>query len=201
MGGLFRVKVEMGGLAPWQVYVNQAALRAANMAGTSAVRAMRAEASRQIRERKAVKVAHIGKAISLVYPTTKEQLIWRVRARGEVMPVASYSHRQVKSGVSVQINVGSRSIIRHAFTATMKSGHSGVFMRYGAATRVAVQRYKGNKRYAGQKRQPIRELYTTKVSEAFQDAVPAIAERGRAVFASTFERVLPLEAAKRRSGA
>lgn len=172
------IHVDTSGLVPWRTRLDEATRRAAQMAGSSAIRAMRAEGSRRIRERKAMKVGHIGKALTIVYPTSKEQLIWKVRASGNIVPVAAFPHRQTKRGVSVEINKGSRSFIRSAFVATLKSGHEGVFRRTGKA------------------RLPIKEAFTTRVADAFRDALPAVTERGRAVFTSTFTRVLPLETAK-----
>jgi hypothetical protein len=197
MGSLFEVKTDTRGLSRWESYVSATAVKCAQMAGRDALRAMKAEGSRNIRERKAMKVSQIGKALKLM--TDKEALVWTITASSLAMPVAAFPHGQTGKGVSVLINQGKRSVIAHAFKARMRSGHKGVFMRYGQASMVPIQRYKGNKRYAGQKRQPIREVFTTRVSDAFRDAIPDIANRGVSVFGATFNRVLPLEMAKRRT--
>lgn len=177
---MLTVHVDIRGLVPWKANLDAATRRAAQMAGSSAIKAMRAEGSRQIRSRKAMKVAAIGKAVTVIYPTSKATLLWRVKASGNIVPVSAFPHRQTKKGVAVEINKGSRKVIRSAFLATMKSGHKGVFRR------------------TGKNRLPIKEAFTTKVSDAFRDAIPAVTARGSEVFASTFARVLPLEAAKRK---
>lgn len=195
----FNIKVDTGGVNIWREGVTVAVRKSATMAGISALRAMRAEGSREVRARKGVKVAAFNKAVKLIYPTRKEQLVFAVRAKGEAMKAFAYPHRPTKKGVSVLINRGARALIEHAFIARMRSGHEGIFMRYGTATRAPVQGYKGHARYAGQKRQPIREVFTTTISHAFKDAIPAMSVKGQTVFRATFARVLPLEEAKRRA--
>ena len=146
--------------------------RAARMAGGSAIAAMKAEASRRIRERKAMKVATVNKALTTIYPSSGGLLVWILRASSQPMPVAAFNYRQTSQGVSVEINRGQRSLIRGAFVATMKSGHTGVFYRTSRA------------------RLPIDEAYTTRVSDAFADATPYIERRGVEVFTATMTRLL-----------
>jgi hypothetical protein len=46
------------------------------------------------------------------------------------IPLINYQATQTKKGVSVRVlRAGSKSLIKHAFIATMKSGHKGVFWR------------------------------------------------------------------------
>jgi hypothetical protein len=167
---MLTISVDTSRIVPALNLGSAEARRAARLAGSSALRAMRAEASRQIRERKAIKVAAIGKAVTMVFPPAG-QFIWTLRASGAPMPVIAFSPRQTKKGVSVEINVGRRVLIRGAFIATMKSGHTGVFYRMG------------------KKRLPISEAFTSRVSEVLSDAAPLIAARGFEVFRSTFSRV------------
>ncbi len=190
---IFNTKLDLGGLNVWREGVSVAIRKSATMAGSSALRAMRAEGSREIRAQKAVKVAAVNKAISLIFPTRKEQLIWALRAKGEALPVIAYQTTQTKKGVSVLINRGARSLILHAFKARMGNAHLGVFQRLGPYR----PGLKG--KYQGKMRQRIREAFTTTVSNAFEDAVPAMSARGASVFRTTFVRVLPLEEAKRRA--
>lgn len=186
------------GLERWRARLDRATMSAASKAGGDAARAMRAEASRNIREIKAMKVAAVNKAITIVFPTGKEQLLWRVRASGAPMPLAEFPHRQTKRGVSVMVNKGSRLTVQGAFVATMKSGHEGIFRRMGVASRSPIQRYKGFARYAGQKRQPIKELYTTTVADVFRDASGSAIRRGQEVYRTAFTRLVPIEVAKSR---
>jgi hypothetical protein len=146
--------------------------RIARMAGSSALSAMKAEASRRIRERKAMKVAMVNRAMTTIFPSSGGPLVWVLRASSEPMPVAAFNYRQTKQGVSVEINRGQRKLIRGAFVATMKSGHTGVFYR------------------TGRERLPIDEAYTTRVSDAFKDATPDIERRGVEVFVGTMTRLL-----------
>ena len=147
--------------------------RAARMAGSSALRAMRAEASRQIRERKAIKVAMLTRALKMEFPSDSgTRYVWTLSASSAPMPVAAYSHRQTRLGVSVEINVGRRVLIKHAFVARMRSGHVGVFYRLGKA------------------RLPIDEAYTTRISDVFKDVAPVVATRGEQIFRESFQRIM-----------
>ena len=53
-----------------------------------------------------------------------------ITCTGEPVPLINYSARSVLRGVSVQVfrNLP-RTVVRHAFIATMRSGHRGVFWR------------------------------------------------------------------------
>lgn len=199
------IEIKVTDLVPERLKVTQRQVdRAVTRAGSDAIKAMRAEASRGIRKRKAIKAGKLtagGEFLTLIFPTNTGEggetgksasRMWRLKVRNVYAPVFSYPTRQTKKGVSVAINKGGRALIRHAFIATMKSGHQGVFMRYGTATRVASSRWKGNARYAGQKRQPIRELYSSKVIDVFGDEgmIPGLQERARAVFRSAYVRNL-----------
>jgi len=147
------------------------ALRAARLAGSSALRAMRAEASRLIRERKAIKLSAVRDALDTIFPPAGGELVWTLRAQPKPMRVYDFAARQTKAGVSAEINRGKRVLIRSAFIATMKSGHTGVFYRLGKA------------------RLPIDEAYTSRVSDVLGDVAPAVAKRGDEVFRSSFARL------------
>jgi len=173
-------------LAMWRGGKVEGALaRALLMAGSSAARAMKAESSRMIRERKRFKVAHVNRALPLSFPSSKEimRLAWRMDVSGALVPVSAYSHRQTRKGVSVAINRGSRSLVRSAFVATMKSGHRGVFLRKGKA------------------RLPIKEAFTTRVSDVFADGgfIPAVQVHAQGVFSAAMARLLPMELGKLRA--
>jgi hypothetical protein len=156
---------------------------AAFKAGRDALRAMRTASSRSIRFRKRFKLKSVNDALVMTFPKTKEldSMLWRMDVKGTRVPVMAFNPRQVKAGVSVAINQGKRKTIKHAFIATMKSGHTGVFRRVG-----------------GTKSLPIRELYTTRVADLFTDAgmIPAVVAQTLRAFDVTFDRVLPLELAK-----
>ena len=170
---MLALTVNTAGLLPVIKRADALAYKTARLAGSSGVRAMRAEASRQIRDRWNIKAARVNKALSTVFPRSGSELVWKVRSSYGPTPLADFGARQTKRGVTVVIRKGgSRTLIPGAFLATMKSGHVGVFTRVGKA------------------RLPIQERFGPKISNAFKDAAPAIAERGRAVFFATFERLL-----------
>ncbi len=167
---LLTVRVDSSGLVPWYRQGTAAVVRAARMAGSDALRAMRTEASTQVRERKNLKLRDVNKAMTMDF-SRADSLAWRLTCSASAMPLVEFGARQTKAGVSVEVTPGKRTVIRGAFIAEMKSGHRGVFYR------------------VGKKRLPIDEMFSSRISDAFTDALPAIAERGLAAFRSTFDRV------------
>jgi len=147
-------------------------LRAAKRAGSSALRAARAQASREVRTRKALRLAVVNKALRVQADVT--DLEWRLTISGAGIPLAAYPHRQTAKGVSVRVNRGGAKLIQSAFLATMRSGHRGVFAR------------------SGELRLPIKELYASRVVDVFGDpgAVDAVLGRADVVFRTTFARNL-----------
>ena len=162
--------------------VAKSAMRALAKAGGDGLRAMRTAGTRMVRERKRLKVARVNRGLTLLFPSSKQRLIWRMQVSGAPVPLAEYPHRQVKSGVSVEVNVGRRKLVRSAFVATMKSGHEGIFKR------------------RGKKRLPIAEAFSTRISDVFGDrggaAAQSVLTSGLVKMNATFERLLPVELAK-----
>lgn len=162
--------------------VERALANVLSKAGGDAARAMRTEAGRKVRERKQMKAGVVRKALPLTFPTSKEitRLAWRMDVSGAMVPVSAFPHRQTRKGVSVQINRSSRSLIRSAFVAVMPSGHKGVFIRHGRA------------------RLPIKEAFTTRVSDVFGDGgfIPTVQARAQRVFGAAVVRLMPLELGK-----
>lgn len=160
--------------------IEKAVTRAVIKAGRDGLRALKSASARSVRFRKRIRVSRINASLPTQGPRSHDlaDLEWRMDVSGKAIPVIDYaSPRQTLRGVSVGINGGRRVLIKSAFIATMRSGHTGVFMRSGKANL------------------PIRELYTTRVSDVFEDngMVPAILARAKTEFTKTFERVLPLE--------
>lgn len=114
-----------------------------------------------------IKVSAIKKSFSITRATGKN-LVVVLRATGKPIAMINYSARQTKSGVSINVKTG-RQTLRHAFIATMKSGHQGVFERIGAA------RVKGAKIVKGGKRKrpntPIKELFGPSIPMALGNDV------------------------------
>jgi hypothetical protein len=156
--------------------------RAVSKAGGDAIRTLRVESSRVVRQRRRIKVARVNRSLELIYPRSKEidSLVWRMDVSRKPIPIAEYPHRQTRSGVTVAIKTAGRVLIKSAFVATMRSGHEGVFLRLGKS------------------RLPIKELFTTRVSDVFGDTgmVPSVLAQALGKFDTTFDRVLPLEIAK-----
>ena len=96
---------------------------------------------------------------------------------GDPLPLISYSARGVRKGVSVKVlKEGDRTIVRHAFIATMKSTHRGVFWRKsnvrGGTWKVGVPiKLPSFKTGSGLKKYqlPIHELYGPRIPDVFDD--------------------------------
>ncbi len=162
--------------------IDAAVVRALSKAGGDAARAMKAASSRCVRQRKKLKVAKVNKALPLSFPHGSgiRDLVWRMDVSGAPVRLAEYPHRQTRKGVMVQVNAGARKLVKSAFVATMRSGHEGVFQRVGRG------------------RLPIRELFSSRVSDVFNDGpmIPGVLAQAQARFSSGFDRLLPLELAK-----
>ena len=156
--------------------------RAMKKAGATALRDMRAEASKRVRARKRIKGKYVREAISLRRPRGGdiESYEWAVDVGGAAVPLVAYPHRQTKRGVSVEVNRGKRTLVAGSFVATMKSGHEGVFRRRGKA-RLPIEELRGSR--------PVDALLHRGESEA-------VAERGGESFAAGVARLLPIELAK-----
>lgn len=197
--------------------LQEVSLKVAQMAGRDAQRTMKTEATKHIRARKNIKLSSVQRLMST--PTRKQakQIQWVVHVKGEVSPMIGYDPKKTKKGVTVRINKGGpRKLLPHAFIATMRSGHEGVFIRQGGYTQ--RRKVQGTRTFYGTKqrldggrvigrvsfnvnstsRQKIKELYTSRVVDPLLDKgeAEAIQERARQVFGDTWRRVLPFELGK-----
>jgi len=163
--------------------------RAVFRAGGDALRALRAEAVRKVRESRAIRAGAVRDAMFLSFPPSgAENPTWRMYVSGRPLKVSAYPYRQTAAGVSVLIKTGSRAVIRHAFVATMpRSGHEGVFMRTGRFNTKPGRR-------GPVRREIIKELFTTRITDVFKD--PGFAEdalgRAMAVFERSYLRNLQI---------
>lgn len=176
-------KWDRSGIAALETGPLKAALkRALRKAGATALRDMRSEASKRIRDRKRIKSRYIARALTLRRARGSDitSMEWALDVSGEPVPLVAYPHRQTKKGVSVEVNRGKRTLVKGSFLASMRSGHEGVFRRRGKA------------------RLPIDELLGSRPVDALlhEGEAAAVAERGGKSFAETFVRVLPLEVGK-----
>lgn len=159
--------------------VDDAMFKAVRGAGSDALRKMRTNSQREVRKRKKLQLKTVRAGLPVIFPATSEKgalvnMRWVMNVSGKPVPVAAYPIRQTAAGVMAEINTGRKSLIKGAFISTMRSGHIGVFRRKGSA------------------RLPIRELYTTRLSDVFKDRgfIPARYMEARVAFQTTFARLL-----------
>ena len=115
-----------------------------------------------------MKASAIKKSFSISKATGKN-LVVVLRATGRPIALINFQARQTKSGVSVNVKTG-RKVLNHAFIATMKNGHKGVFERTGAARTKGAKVIKNGKRI--RPNTPIKELFGPSIPSALaNDAV------------------------------
>jgi hypothetical protein len=152
--------------------------RAVRKAGNDAIRTMQRASINSVRSKKRIKIGTVRRRLPLVLPTQRaslEELTWRMKISGKPISLGAYPSKQTHQGVSVEINVGSRKVFRHAFLRVVRSnGFRGVFVR-GAA---------------GAPRYPIKSLVSSSIGDTFKDpgTVDSIREVGRTVMSSSFKR-------------
>lgn len=129
--------------------------KTAMQARTQAVREVRAVGYN-------IKASTVRKAITL-YRARGDNPVAMLKARGLPIPLIEYGAKQTKSGVSVRVKSG-RKTLRHAFMATMKSGHTGVFERVGKGHKRVTK--KGRSYMSGL---PIKELYGPSIPDSLSN--------------------------------
>lgn len=87
----------------------------------------KAKASSQIRSRYRIKKGDLDKRMGTTKASWKHQKA-SIYSHGVPIPVHLFKPRQTKKGVRVTI-LGKSNTIPHAFMATMRNGHRGVFAR------------------------------------------------------------------------
>jgi len=110
--------------------------RGLNRTATSA----RTEISRSLAGRIGLRIKDVRDKLSLQRATYSN---WRsaVGVSGKKFGLIKFGARQTKKGVTYRLKQ-KRVLIRHAFIASMKTGHRGVFLRKGAA-RLPIQELRG----------------------------------------------------------
>jgi len=184
--------------------IEKALFTTAKKAGGDGLRAARASAVKHIRTRKNIKATTIRDALVLAYPKGRhiDDLVWRLKVRDQKIPLGAFSPKQTKKGVSVRIG-RKRQMLQHAFIATMKSGHKGVFWRdlddRNLTRRQQAERNRlKNPGPLRVKRLGIEELFSTKVIDLFRDRgmTDSVNKRAQLVFAATFKRLMSIELAR-----
>lgn len=163
--------------------IQKAAARSLNRAIVS----VRAEASREVKKTLNAKAADIKDAIDLgkaSYNDSLASMYATVTVTGKPMPLVAFletvqtlitprgSYQQVYVRVK---KGGQRKLVEGAFVATVGNGHQGIFRRIG------------------DKRLPIKELYSTSVMDLFRnndELVKDLLAYGRDKFSDNFESEL-----------
>jgi hypothetical protein len=163
--------------------LERALLKSLRMGGRDAIRTMKSQGNKQVRARKKLKVSRVNRGMQTTTPVGAsriEDLVWTMSVDNAPIRLADYPHKQGAAGTTVQVNVGSKKLIKSAFEAKMRSGHVGVFMREGKA------------------RLKIDELFTSRLTDVFKDngMIPALQAQTQTAFQKTFDRVFPTECAK-----
>jgi Prophage minor tail protein Z (GPZ) len=154
--------------------VDFALARALTRAGADAIRAMRAQSKRMVRERKRIKAKYLAdKALPLTFPRGKaiSDLAWRMDVSGRPVPLGEYPSRQTKKGVSVEVTKGRRKLLESAFIRPKKGGGKGVFKR------------------PGKERYPMGHRLGSRVSDVFgdNDFKPQVFAHGQKRFGGAFK--------------
>lgn len=164
--------------------VEQALSRALRMAGNKALREMQDASSKHVTSRKLIDEGRVRDGMPLVFPGRKDaiaSLQWEEKVSGEAQPLTRFPFIATGQGVHVRVNMASGfKLLPSAFVRRMKSGHLGIFQR------------------KGEQRLPIKELWTTRISDAMSDAGAAdqAQEKAMAKFGPAFERGLARELEK-----
>lgn len=154
-------------------YVGQAAARTLNRTAIT----VRAEAARLIGRTYNMKIT-AAKGQMEIRRATQYDLRAIISVSGRPIPLIEFDARQIRRGVSVKVK-GERKMVTHAFLATMRSGHQGVFVRIGQPGDLVD-------------RLPIKQLFALSLPVAFTQK--QIMDALLAVASGRFAEVLPQEA-------
>lgn len=124
--------------------------RAASRAINKTLTNVRTEASKQIRQKRALKAGVVRQAMSIVRATVA-RLAGSLNASGRPIPLREYAARRTKKGVTVKVTPGARKLVTHqgnkGFIVDRIGGH--VFAR------------------EGKQRLPIKKLYGPSIPATF----------------------------------
>ena len=101
----------------------------------------------------------------------RERLAAELECTGPPLALINYQASKVKKGVSVRVlKKNKKTVIKHTFIATMKSGHRGVFWRRWDDYRVKTNPNFQYGLLAGSKYAlPIEELYGPAIADVYDD--------------------------------
>ncbi len=103
-----------------------------------------------------------------IYRATTNKQVARIAfnpRREYKVSLVQYQVRQTRTGVKTEVIRGKSETLRHAFIATMPSGHKGVFQRTGQKKIATRGRYKGRMR------ETIKELYGPSLPKVFGNSI------------------------------
>ena len=110
--------------------IGHAVPRITRMAVNRTLAGVKTDATNEVAKVITPKKAEIRKTISVKKYEFRGDDSAYVRCKGRRMALIHFKARPTKKGVTVQVLKSEpRSLIKHAFIATMKSGHKGVFWR------------------------------------------------------------------------
>jgi len=158
---------------------------AIRLATNEALKGVRTDAVKFIDAKVSLKPTIIRKNFKL-NNMTLASMTASVDCRGDPLPLIHYGATSVVRGVKVRIfNNGPRDLVKHAFIATMSSGHRGVFWRTSRRAGTRPKRFPVGKRTkvpsperrSGEQikmgvttfQLPIHELYGPRVPDIFDD--------------------------------
>ncbi len=129
------------------------------------------EASKQIRRELNLPAAQVKDRLDIHRANLSRQA-GHIRVSRRSVPVMAFGARKTSRGISVRIKkTKPRTFFRHAFKATMPSGHTGIFER-APNWRMRYPRRGGGRKHG----LPIEELFSTTVLESFQNHIPKLRE-------------------------
>lgn len=162
-------------LAFWQGdAITKAIVRTMRNAGDRAARAMQTQAVKYIQSRKLLKSTFVRSLMYMKRPgqsSTLGELEWKIGVSGRAIPLTKYQTRFSKTrGWTVRVNPGKATRFPSAFGLLVGTGHGGLFMR------------KGKSRY------PIKELFSSRLTDVLQDegAIDALFAPARATLNAAF---------------
>jgi len=155
--------------------IQNGAVKALNRAINKSLTGVRTDKTNEAAKVLNMKKTDIRNAIK-IGRATWSKLTGVVSRTGRPVPLAKFKQtRQTKKGVSVLVKTGGqRTILKHAFIATMRSGHVGVYWREdrefvatGAPAKLPARAYGA---LPEGYRLPIKELYGPRVEDILAEA-------------------------------
>lgn len=139
-----------------------------------------------------IKSSAIKKSFTIIR-ASRGNLVVILKATGRPIALVNYGARQGKNGVSVQVKTG-RTVLRHAFIATMRNGHAGVFERKGNAHKKVMRNGK-----VFRSGLPIKELFGPSIPQSLaNDSVEkALMAKIREKFPQILRHEIAFAASKR----